>query len=448
MRLTGAFQTYGTGCVLLAGLFLGICLVLPSSISADPVTVGALQSQGTIEVAAITGPSSAPLQPGSNAVTGIRLGDQGTQTRFVMELSGPNAANYQVFTLADPYRVVIDLSGVTFHLDTDTTQPGRGVVSRYRFGHFQGNTSRVVIDTNGPVSIARNFVLEPQGGFARRIVLDLAPSDRASFVNRAGWPESDKAASESQRVIDPVAVSVPTNPTTKETSRKVIVIDAGHGGVDPGTHGQTGVNEKEVVLAFAKEFAKKLKDTGRYDVHLTRSKDVFIPLRERISIARRHKADLFVSIHADSIAKSNVRGMSIYTLSETASDKEAEALARKENLSDAIAGIDLKGESSEVTGILIDLAQRETKNYSARFARSVVDHAGQTTKLLDPAHRFAGFVVLKAPDVPSVLIELGFLTNRDDEKQLTSSTWRAKTAAAFVRAVDRYFGDRLAEGGN
>lgn len=450
MRMKGLRSIF-SGFGLLAALLAGTGLLMPSVSLADPIVVGALQDPpGTMEVASAAGAASGPsgLQPGSNAVIGIRLGDQGAQTRFVLEMNGPNSVPYQVFTLADPYRVVIDLSGVNFHMPTDTAQNGRGVISRYRFGHFQGATSRVVIDTNGPVAVARNFVLEPQGGFGRRIVLDLAPSDRTAFMKGAGWPNSDQAARNTQTVTDPVAVTVPANPTSRDAGRKVVVIDPGHGGVDPGTHGQSGVNEKDVVLAFAKEFSKQLKATGRYEVHLTRSKDVFIPLRERIAIARKHKADLFISVHADSIAKSNVRGMSVYTLSETASDKEAEALARKENLSDAIAGIDLQGESAEVTGILIDLAQRETKNYSSRFARSIVDHAGQNTRMLDPAHRFAGFVVLKAPDVPSVLVELGFLTNRDDERQITSPAWRVRTAGTFVRAVDRYFGDRLAEGGN
>lgn len=241
---------------------------------------------------------------------------------------------------------------------------------------------------------------------------------------------------------------VPTNPEIQQDRRRIVVIDPGHGGVDPGTHGKSGVLEKDVVLKFGKELAQRLRDTGRYEVHMTRDKDVFIPLRERVAISRRHKADLFISVHADSISKSSVSGMSVYTLSETASDKEAAALARKENLSDAVAGIDFRGESPEVAGILIDLAQRETKNYSSRFAKSVVDHARGTTPVLDRTHRFAGFAVLKAPDVPSVLIELGFLTNRSDERNLTSPAWRTKVSSTFVKAVDRYFGDRRAEGPN
>jgi len=260
-------------------------------------------------------------------------------------------------------------------------------------------------------------------------------------------PSASQAPSTESAAPVPLPV-VPTNPEEKRDRRRVVVIDPGHGGVDPGTHGKSGVLEKDVVLQFGKELAKRLRDTGRYDVYMTRDRDLFIPLRDRVAISRRHGADLFISIHADSIAKTSVSGMSVYTLSETASDKEAAALARKENLSDAIAGIDFRGESPEVAGILIDLAQRETKNYSSRFAKSVVDHARTATPLLERTHRFAGFVVLKAPDVPSVLIELGFLTNRSDEKNLTSPAWRTKVSSSLVSAVNRYFGERSSEGSN
>lgn len=401
---------------------------------------------------------------GGNAglITNIRLGDQGDETRFVLELSGSDTADYVVFTLSNPWRVVIDIKDAPIALAEGAVSHGLGLVQGYRYGRYNESVSRVVIDTHVPVAMTRNFVLDPQGGFGRRIVIDLKAVDIDSFTREASQtppssPENPVPVANGGDVpVMPVAapmISTAITPVARpepprSPSRKVVVIDAGHGGVDPGTHSRSGVNEKDVVLAFAKEFADKLKSTGRYDVFLTRDRDIFIPLRQRVAIARHHNADLFISIHADSIKKSDVRGMSIYTLSETSSDKEAAALAAKENQSDLIAGIDLQGESPEVTGILIDLAQRETKNYSSRFARSIVDYAKGTTSMLDPAHRFAGFVVLKAPDVPSVLVELGFLTNRSDEKQLTSSKWRRNTAATFTRAVDRYFGERVAEGPN
>jgi N-acetylmuramoyl-L-alanine amidase len=391
---------------------------------------------------------AAPSIGGPTAVSGIRVGDRGAETRFVVELSGSAAVRYHVFTLADPYRVVVDLDNLSSRLPEQAGRKGHGLIADYRYGRFQENSFRIVIDTKGPVAVSRSFALDPQGGFGRRVVIDMAATDRGAFLAGVGLPNSDQATVKAEMAKaspDPV---VPTNPVARQDHRRVVVIDPGHGGVDPGTHARSGVLEKDVVLAFGRELAKRLRDTGRYDVYMTRDKDIFIPLRERVQIARRYKADLFISIHADSISKADVRGMSVYTLSETASDKEAAALARKENLSDAIAGIDFKGESPEVTGILIDLAQRETKNYSARFAKSVVDYARHSTTLLEPTHRFAGFVVLKAPDVPSVLVELGFLTNPADEKRLTSHTWRASVSSSFVRAIDRYFGDRLAEGPN
>ena len=419
--------------------------LLARDLENDLLTTGALSDAP----AAAAIPRAAPLPDGMSAVTGIRVGDHGEQTRFVMELAGDAAVDYRVFTLSDPYRVVIDMTGVPFRLDDAAASEARGFVSGYRYGRFQADTFRVVIDMTQPVAVARNFVLDPQAGFGRRIVLDLAPTDSATFARSAGAPAEDKAAAvAAAQQIQSIAAVPMSPPAQRVERRRVIVIDPGHGGVDPGAVGRSGVHEKNIVLAFARELASQLRATGRYDVHLTRETDVFIPLRQRVAIARSRKADLFMSIHADSIQKPDVRGLSVYTLSETASDQEAAALARQENRADLIGGLDLQGESPEVTGILIDLAQRETKNYSARFAKSIVDYAGEKTSMLQRPHRFAGFVVLKAPDVPSVLIELGFLTNADDEKRLVSPAWRTSVAGTFTRAIDRYFGDRMAEGPN
>lgn len=402
-------------------------------------------STGALGAGAVPVPPGAQPGTGGAGVTSIRLGERGDQTRFVMEFAGEAAAEYRVFTLAEPYRVVIDIKGVPFNLAESPAIKNLGVVTGYRYGRFEADTWRVVIDTAQPVELASNFVLDPQAGFGRRVVLDLAPTDATTFNRTAGLPDGAPDAADAAAELAAVAAVPMSPPAQRVERRRVVVIDAGHGGVDPGALGSSGVKEKNVTLAFARQFAEELRATGRYEVHLTRDGDIFIPLRERVAIARRHKADLFISVHADAIQRPDVRGLSVYTLSETASDAEAAALARNENQADLIAGLDLQGETPEVTGILIDLAQRETKNYSSRFARSLVDYASQQTKTLDPAHRFAGFVVLKAPDVPSVLVELGFLTNRDDEKLLTSTAWRAGMAKTMSRAVDRYFGDRMAE---
>ncbi|MEQ9574755.1 MAG: N-acetylmuramoyl-L-alanine amidase, partial [Rhodospirillales bacterium] len=213
-----------------------------------------------------------------------------------------------------------------------------------------------------------------------------------------------------------------------------------HGGVDPGAIGVSGLHEKDVTLAVATKVANLLRRSGKYEVHLTRDRDVFIRLRDRVAIARKKGADIFISVHADSIRNSKVSGPSVYTLSEKASDKEAAELAERENKADLIAGMDLSHESADVANILIDLAQRESMNQSARFAGYLVSELGNKTEVLPRPPRFAGFAVLMAPDLPSVLLETGFLSNRDDERRLTSKSYRRQLASAIVAAIDSYFG--------
>lgn len=374
-------------------------------------------------------------------VSNVRLGERGPMTRMVIDMGASGGAPQNVFTLGDPYRLVVDLPEAQFQLPETAGKSGMGLVSGFRYGRFQAGLSRIVVDATGPVAVDRHFVLPPQSGYGFRVVIDLKSVTPAEFAESVGL---------GRPIASPVAalppLETPTEPTDRQDGKRVIVIDPGHGGVDPGTHGQSGVNEKDVVLAFAQEFARQLRESDRYEVHLTRDSDRFIPLRERVNISRRYGADLFISIHADAIDRRNVSGMSVYTLSETASDREAEALAAKENQSDIIAGVDLVGENSEVTDILIDLAQRETKNFSVRFAQTLVAKADGVTPLLQRTHRFAGFRVLKAPDVPSVLVELGFLTNRADERNLTSASWRRRVAGTLAQSVDSYFGERYAEG--
>lgn len=235
----------------------------------------------------------------------------------------------------------------------------------------------------------------------------------------------------------PAPQSPPRSPRSE--GKAVVVIDPGHGGVDPGALGVSGIYEKHITLAMAREVKSQLERSGRYKVHLTRDRDIFIRLRERVAIARQYGADLFISLHADSVANPQLAGLSVYTLSQTASDGEAQSLADKENKADLLAGIDLSHESADVANILIDLAQRETMNRSAGFAGGVVDELGRETTLLGNTHRFAGFAVLKAPDVPSILVELGYLSNPNEERQLRQPDYRAKLAKGISRAIDRYF---------
>jgi N-acetylmuramoyl-L-alanine amidase len=364
------------------------------------------------------------------AVKDIRLGVTAERTRLVLDLGAK--VDFDIFLLDLPRRVVVDLPSLAWPKDQPTVD---GLVQKIRFGQFTADKSRLVVDAKGPVRVAKSFLLPPSSGLPHRLVIDLVKTGNKEFADQVA---KDRAAKHSAKKAAPAPTPFTPKPRKQANSKPVIVLDAGHGGVDPGALGRKA-REKSVTLNFTRELAKQLRKTGKYKVYLTRNRDIYIPLRQRVNIARKHNADLFISIHADAIKRKNVRGMSIYTLSETASDKEAAALAKKENQSDIIAGIDFADQPPEVANILIDLAQRETKNLSVKFANLVVDNARGKTRLLDRTHRFAGFRVLKAPDVPSVLIELGFLTNRSDEKQLLSTAWRRKVAGALVNSVNGFF---------
>jgi N-acetylmuramoyl-L-alanine amidase len=313
----------------------------------------------------------------------------------------------------------------------------RGLIKAYRYGLFAPGKSRIVIDVNGPFLIDKAFVLDARDSQPARLVVDLVATDRDKFL---------KALSENPAPVQVATVTVPATEAPQLRSGKpIIVIDPGHGGVDPGTTSSSGVTEKDVVLAFAKVLKSRLEADGHYDVQLTREDDTFLPLRDRVTFAQKKGASLFLSVHADSFPDKpeDAKGATVYTLSEEASDEEAKELAAKENFSDALAGSELPGDSDEVVAnILIDLAQRETQNRSLVFARSVVGEmrGGLHSKTL----KSAGFRVLKAPDVPSVLLELGFLSNTDDEKELTADSWRQATAERVVKAIDGYFAKRLA----
>ncbi len=365
-----------------------------------------------------------------------RVAGDRERTRFIADLS--RKVDVHVFALASPYRVIVDAPDVNFQMPEGIGKERRGLITAYRYGLFAPGKSRIVIDVGGPFLIDKAFVLEPRDEQPARLVVDLVPTDEKTFqakLKEAKPPEPDNDA----------AMPLPQAPARAADAKPVIVLDPGHGGIDPGTSSASGVTEKEVVLAFAKALKAKLEATGHYEVYLTREDDTFLPLRERVEFAQKKGAGLFLSIHADYFPKQTDKatGATVYTLSEQASDEEAKELATKENFSDAIAGIALPSDSDEVVAnILIDLAQRETQNRSTVFARSIVGElAGNlhTRKL-----RSAGFRVLKAPDVPSVLLEIGFLSNPDDEKHLVSDAWRERMGASIVEAIDGYFAKRVA----
>jgi N-acetylmuramoyl-L-alanine amidase len=365
-----------------------------------------------------------------------RVAGDHERTRFIADLS--KKVDVHVFALANPYRVIVDAPDVDFRMPEGIGKEKRGLITAYRYGLFAPGKSRIVMDVAGPFLIDKAFVLEPRDDQPARLVIDLVPTDEKTF--QAKLKEARPAEGASAPPM-PLPEPAPRAPDAKP----VIVLDPGHGGIDPGTSSADGVTEKEVVLAFAKSLKAKLEATGRYDVYLTREDDTFLPLRERVEFAQKKGANLFLSIHADYFPQQTEKatGATVYTLSEEASDEEAKELAAKENFSDVLAGVALPSESDEVVAnILIDLAQRETQNRSTVFARSIVGElAGNlhTRKL-----RSAGFRVLKAPDVPSVLLELGFLSNPDDEKHLVSDAWRDRMGNSIVEAIDGYFAKRIA----
>lgn len=333
------------------------------------------------------------------------------------------------FLLRAPHRLVIDLPETEFGIDEKATAPA-GLVTRVRYGRMEPGRSRMIFTMTGPFAVEDLSVLRNESSPGWRLIVDIASASEEAF--EAAMRERIAAAS-------PEAGSASEDAgAPRKNHRFTVAIDAGHGGIDGGARGVSGTEEKTITLAFALELRKKLEDTGKYDVVLTRSQDVFLRLDERVRIAREAGADLLISIHADAIRLPNFRGATVYTLSERASDAEAAATAARENLSDQIAGLVVEDEKDEVTDILIDLIRRETHAFSIHFARTLLDELRGKVLLVGNPLRSAGFIVLKAPDVPSVLIELGYLSSAKDESELRDAAWRAKAADSIVKAIGRF----------
>jgi N-acetylmuramoyl-L-alanine amidase len=373
----------------------------------------------------------------------VRLGGDETATRMVVDVN--QKIEMRAFILANPYRVIIDLPQVVFRFPPKTGQGGRGLVKAFRYGLMMTGGSRIVIDLTRPARVEKTFVLDVTNDQPARLVLDLAAVDREAFMRTIALEN---------RVREPAAKLQPksdAHPSDAHPSdaRPIVVVDPGHGGIDNGTKAASGETEKTIVLDFALLLRDKIEKAGKYRVVMTRSDDTFVALADRVQLARAQQAALFISIHADALPRGegDAQGASVYTLSETASDSEAARLAEMENRADVIAGVDLTFEPNDVADILIDLAQRETKTFSVQFARGLIDSMRTTTRMHKNSLKSAGFRVLKAPDIPSVLIELGYVSNRQDIKSLTSADWRERTADSIAQAIDRFFTTRLAGSG-
>jgi N-acetylmuramoyl-L-alanine amidase len=389
-------------------------------------------------------------------VQNMRVGQHPGKTRLVLDLS--TLKDFRAFTLSDPYRVVIDMPTFTWP-GTPSSDKASGIQS-VRHGPLSSSISRIVLDMDAPVALQSVFALPANQGKPDRLVVDFAKVSLTEFAKTRGTIfgtleaslDEKNATAQSPRPASPApqtTASLNTNaiPAAPEKPaapaaplrKPVIILDPGHGGVDPGAvSGRT--HEKNITLALGRALKDELERTGKFQVYMTRNSDRFIKLYDRVKFARKHNADLFISLHADSIGNPNVRGASIYTLSEKASDAQTAKLAARENKADLIAGIDLSHEDEDVANILLDLTQRDTMNQSKFLAEKMVRaFKNNSHRTLDNPHRYAGFAVLKAPDIPSILIEAGFVSSPQDARQLSQDSYRKKLAKTISSGVELYF---------
>lgn len=406
----------------------------------------------------------------------MRFGQHPDKIRIVIEVS--ENTEFKTFTLPKtedkPYRLVLDLP--TFDWKASSVKQIKGIpITDVRTSEGESHIRRIAFDLSTPVIIKDAFIINKKADKPNRIVLDIKSvstqifkqTERKAFGtleaknNINNKTLSDVIANNIEAIPQTVIPSpqkytagtpiptrkpptkIPTQQASTPTTplyRPLIVIDAGHGGADPGAIGANKTYEKHVTLSAAKQLKKQLETSKRYRVALTRANDRYIKLYKRVSIARAQEADLFISLHADSIENPRVRGASIYTLSNKASDAQTAKLAARENQADLIAGVDLSHEDKEVANILLDLAMRDTMNQSKFFANTVVENMKKHgIRTLDRPHRYAGFAVLKAPDIPSVLIEMGFMSNRSEAQLLSTRDYQEKVGKAITNSVDAYF---------
>ncbi len=376
-------------------------------------------------------------------VDDIRFGLHPGKVRMVLELS--ETAEFRAFVLADPFRMVIDLPSFEWQAGA-INKPASSAISGVRQGNLRSGISRIVFDLTGPAVIESAFFLPQNKGLPDRLVIDYANVPHSVFSARKGkilgTLDIDTDSSPVRKASAAVPVPVPQNKRKKPVAKPLVVIDAGHGGKDPGAVGARNVYEKNITLAAAKELKRQLVASGQYRVKMTRETDIYLRLHERVAVARNNEADLFVSVHADSIDNPRVRGASVYTLSKKASDAQTAKLAERENRADLI-GMDLSGEDEDVAIILTDLLVNDTMNQSKFFANTLKDAISRGgTRMLPNPHRSAGFAVLKAPEIPSVLIEIGFMSNAHEARMLNSGSYRRKIISSIKSGIDAYF-DRV-----
>ena len=373
----------------------------------------------------------------TSSLTGVRVGQHDGMTRLILDLTEPTT--FKIFALSGPPRVVIDLPALHWALEERSFVVGHSGVVRLRYGQFRPDTSRIVVDLDKPLAVrqARMLAADAEGTAPHRLVLEFVPIALSAYEAAARPP---KPVLRAKPAAPAGPVPLPRLKPAPKPVRHLIAIDAGHGGRDPGAIATTGLREKTLALAFARELRTVLVASGRYQVVMTRDGDRKIRLKRRVVIARNAGADLFLSIHLDRLENRDVRGASVYTLSDEASDVETAELAARENKADIVADVDLTdGYDEDVAKVLISLVQQNTMNCSAALAATLLPELERAAPLIRRPHRFGDFRVLKAPDIPSVLVELGFLSNDQDAERLTSKTHRRALAGAILNALDTYF---------
>ena len=374
------------------------------------------------------------------SVTDVRVGQFAGTTRLVVDLTEP--VEFSVFSLAKPDRVVIDLTGISLGAGERAQAVGRAGVAQLRFGQFRPDTARIVLDLDQPLAVRWAELLEQDADapVTHRLILDLARVSPSSFRATVRPSRLTEPATQARRAPSAEPVPLPPLKPTPGRVGYLIAIDAGHGGRDPGAIATNGLREKHLALTFARELRAALEASGRYEAVMTRERDHKVSLHRRVEIAREADADLFLSIHLDRLDNRTVHGASVYTLSDEASDIETAELAARENKADIVADVDLsEGYDEDVTKVLISMVQQNTMNCSAVLAATLLPELGRVAPLISRPHRFGDFRVLKAPDIPSVLVELGFLSNDQDAERLQSEGHRRTLAGAIVEALDTYF---------
>jgi N-acetylmuramoyl-L-alanine amidase len=410
--LQSAFSRFFSG---LQAILLVLCVGMVATAHASPKSGPDPRSKTRMTV-------------GGPVVTQIGVTQSAVGASIVIDISTEMRA--QISAMLDPQRLLLDFEGVRFHASQVKIAEKDGLVRALRFGAFMQGQGRIVLDLGAPAHVAEQRFLPLDGG-GLRLVITLQPTSPAAFRSLA-------------RPVSDDIVTGSTDQNQPQRDLPLIVLDPGHGGIDSGASGPSGELEKTLVLQFGQALKERLESGGKVRVLMTRTSDVFVPLRDRVRIARQAKAQLFISLHADALAdEDNVRGASIYVLSERATDERSARLADKENKADLAAGLDTKDDQDEVADILFDLARRESRAFSSQFARQLVQTLPKATRMHKNPLRGAAFRVLRAPDVPSVLLELGYLTTADEAKLMMTDEWRRATADATAEAIERFATERI-----